>query len=104
MMHKHVFQAVDRTIRDIMGRPDVLFGGKMVVLGGHFRQILPVVPRGNRGQIVSASLKRSTIIWPHVRVYQLHENMQASTLREAGDEQQARELEGGVCCLPSTCR
>jgi hypothetical protein len=93
MMHKHVFQAVDRTLRDIMGRPDVLFGGKVVVLGGDFRQILPVVPRGNRGQIVSASLKRSTIIWPHVRVYQLHENMRVSTLRQAGDEQQAQELE-----------
>ena len=64
MMHKHVFEAVDRTLRDITGRPDVLFGGKVVVLGGDFRQILPVVPRGNRGQIVAASLKRSTIIWP----------------------------------------
>jgi ATP-dependent DNA helicase PIF1 len=50
LMHKHVFQAVDRTLRDIMGRPDVLFGGK-VVLGGDCRQILPVVPRGNRGRL-----------------------------------------------------
>jgi hypothetical protein len=65
MMHKHVFEAVDRTFRDIMGRPDELFGGKVVVLGGDFRQILPVVPRGNRGQIVAASLKQSNIIWPH---------------------------------------
>jgi hypothetical protein len=31
MMHKHVFEAVDKTLRDIMGRPDVLFGGKVVV-------------------------------------------------------------------------
>ncbi len=64
MMHKHVFEAVDKTFRDIMGRPDMLFGGKVVVLGGDFRQILPVVPRGNRGQIVGASLKRSATIWP----------------------------------------
>jgi hypothetical protein len=93
MMHKHVFEAVDRTFRDIMGRPDELFGGKVVVLGGDFRQILPVVPRGNRGQIVAASLKQSNIIWPHVQVFQLHDNMRVNMLRQAGDQQQARELQ-----------
>jgi ATP-dependent DNA helicase PIF1 len=33
-----------------------IFGGKTVVLGGDFRQILPVVPKGGREDIVSASL------------------------------------------------
>ena len=33
------------------------FGGKTVVLGGDFRQVLPVVPNDSRGQIVAASLK-----------------------------------------------
>jgi hypothetical protein len=28
---------------------DMLFGGKVVVMGGDFKQILPVVPRGKRG-------------------------------------------------------
>jgi len=56
-------------------------------------QILPVVPRGNRGQIVAASLKRSNIIWPHVRVFQLHENMRVRSLRQQGDEQLAQQLE-----------
>ncbi|KAH8964332.1 hypothetical protein BDL97_04G060700 [Sphagnum fallax] len=46
---------------------DMLFGNKVVVMGGDFRQILPVVPRGTRGQIVDASLKRSTVLWHRVK-------------------------------------
>eukprot|EP00775_Hariotina_reticulata_P001348 gene1348-biopygen2642 len=81
-----------------MGRPNVLFGGKVVVLGGDFRQILPVVPPGNRGEIVAATLKRSNIIWPHVQMFRLHENMRVSTLRHQGDEQLAQQLEEFICC------
>jgi len=49
MLHKHCFEAVDRAFRDILrtynnGRLDIPFGGKVVVLGGDFRQILPVIP------------------------------------------------------------
>jgi hypothetical protein len=36
-----------------------IFGGKTVVLGGNFWQILPIVPKGGREDIVSASLLRS---------------------------------------------
>jgi hypothetical protein len=66
MAHKHVFEAVNRTLQHVMGvvnpiLKDILFGGKVVVMGGDFRQLLPVVPRGTRGQIVDVSLKRSTI-------------------------------------------
>jgi len=50
MMHKHCFEAVDRTFRDILKKVDsrnkhIPFGGKVVVFGGDFRQILPVMPR-----------------------------------------------------------
>jgi hypothetical protein len=41
---------------------DMFFGGKVVVMGGNFRQILPVVPRGMRGQIMDANLKRSAVL------------------------------------------
>jgi len=54
---------------------DMLFRGKVVVMGGDFRQILPLVPRGTRGQIVDASLKRFVVLWHCVKVRQLHENM-----------------------------
>jgi len=45
-----------------------------VVLGGDFRQILPVIPNGGREDIVSASLPRSHR-WQHVTILRLHINM-----------------------------
>jgi len=73
MAHKHVFEVVNCTLQHVMGAvdpalKDMLFGGKVVVMGGDFRQILLVVPRGTRGQIVDASLKRSAILWHRVKV------------------------------------
>jgi len=54
MAHKHVFEAVNRTLQHVMGvvdptLKDMFFGGKVVVMGGDFRQILLVVPRGMKG-------------------------------------------------------
>ncbi|XP_075096389.1 uncharacterized protein LOC107763668 [Nicotiana tabacum] len=51
MMHRYCFEALDKTLRDILRFKDAsnlhrLFGGKTVVLGGDFRQILPVIPKG----------------------------------------------------------
>jgi ATP-dependent DNA helicase PIF1 len=62
----------------------VLFGGKVVVMGGDFRQILPVIPWGTRGQIMDASLKRSVVLWHRVKVRQLHENMRVQKLLAQG--------------------
>lgn len=62
--HKHVFEAVDRSFRDIMRQEDKNnlnkpFGGKTVLLGGDFRQILPVLPGKGRADIVLASINSS---------------------------------------------
>ncbi|XP_019433843.1 PREDICTED: ATP-dependent DNA helicase PIF1-like [Lupinus angustifolius] len=47
MTHKFCFEALDKSLCDIMGTTNgsILFGGKVVVFGGDFRQILPMVPR-----------------------------------------------------------
>ncbi len=79
MMHHRAFEAVDRTLRDLMQLDDAqatekIFSGKTMVLGGDFRQILPVVPKGGREDIVSASLPRSHL-WQHVTILHLHINM-----------------------------
>ena len=45
MMHRHEFEALDCTLRDIMGQIDpqnrnIPFGKKIIVFGGDFRKIL----------------------------------------------------------------
>jgi hypothetical protein len=72
---------------------DMLFGGKVVVMGGDFRQILLVVPRGTRGRIVDASLKRSAVLWHRVKVRQLHENMRVQRLLAQGGANAAADAQ-----------
>jgi hypothetical protein len=73
MQHKHCMEAVDRTLQDILNnnRP---FGGIVVLWGGDFRQILPVIEKGSREDIVYACIKCSAL-WGHVRMFNLTQNM-----------------------------
>jgi hypothetical protein len=73
MQHKFCVEAVDRMLRDICNNNEC-FGGITVILGGDFRQILPVIPKGVREQIVGASLRRSHL-WSRVQVLLLVHNM-----------------------------
>lgn len=73
MMSKDCFETLDRTMRDIL-KCDMPFGGKVVVFGGDFRQILPIVPDGGRAEIVLAALN-SSVLWSHVKVLRLTRNM-----------------------------
>ncbi|CAN0837884.1 ATP-dependent DNA helicase PIF1 [Linum grandiflorum] len=83
MVHRLSFEAVDRTICDLMNTPQSgpgykPFGGKIVLLGGDFRQTLPVVPNGLRGDNLSACLTRS-YLWSHCKLLRLHTNMRLNT-------------------------
>ena len=73
MQHRFCIDAVDRTLREILGR-NLPFGGINVLFGGDFRQTLPVVPKGSREQIVGASIRQSSF-WPRVQLYHLKVNM-----------------------------
>uniref|UniRef100_A0A453JKG8 ATP-dependent DNA helicase n=1 Tax=Aegilops tauschii subsp. strangulata TaxID=200361 RepID=A0A453JKG8_AEGTS len=48
MTKRQAVEALDNSMRDVMSRPDLPFGGKTVVFGGDFRQVLPVVRKGSR--------------------------------------------------------
>ncbi|KAL7601903.1 hypothetical protein Lser_V15G26956 [Lactuca serriola] len=79
MVHKHAFEALDRTLKDILKcvnptNSNIPFGGKVIVFGGDFRQILPVVPGGSRQNIVNASLS-SSYLWQQCKVHKLTKNM-----------------------------
>ncbi len=91
MQHKHTFEAVDRTFQDLTGL-DRPFGGVVVVMGGDFRQVLPVIPKGSRAQIVQASLNRS-ILWNDIQLMRLHQNMRVQTMLNTGDVANATQQE-----------
>ncbi|KAG2787059.1 hypothetical protein Pcac1_g3814 [Phytophthora cactorum] len=88
MTHRHAFEAVDRSLRDLMDNDDEPFGGKVFVLSGDFRQILPVVVRGTPAQTIDACLKSSTL-WPKFQQLHLTENMRVMSVQ---NESTATEL------------
>ncbi|GJR46868.1 ATP-dependent DNA helicase PIF1-like protein [Tanacetum coccineum] len=53
MTQKFAFEELDKTISDILGYPTPENRNK-IQLGGDFRQILPVIPKGKRADIVQA--------------------------------------------------
>ena len=78
MMHKHVYEYLDRVLRDVT-RVDALFGGKVVVLGGDLQQITTVTPKGSRAQVCVASLKRA-YFWPVMKKMELNINVRGAEL------------------------
>jgi len=70
-------------LRDVLksrnnGRTYIPFGGKVVVLGGDFGQILPVIPKGTREEVVQVTINSSKL-WNFVEVLTLTKNMRLST-------------------------
>ena len=88
MMHKYAFEALDRSFRDIL-KIDLPFGNKIIVFGGDFRQILPVIRKGSRNDIVNSSLKRS-YLWSHVFQLKLTINMRVKQADSCNIEEQKK--------------
>ncbi|KAF1859004.1 hypothetical protein Lal_00000827 [Lupinus albus] len=69
MAHKFCFEALDRSLADIMGttsNESILFGGNVVVFGG--------VPRGCRSDIVHTTIN-SSYLWHRWKILTLSKNM-----------------------------
>ena len=81
MLDGWMLEAMDRTLRDILRKPDDPFGGKTLVLAGDFRQCLPVVPGATRAGTVKHCINQSEL-WGLFTVLKLTENMR---VKASGD-------------------
>nr|XP_027082644.1 ATP-dependent DNA helicase PIF1-like [Coffea arabica] len=75
MAKRSSIEKFDEALKDIMNK-DAIFGGKIIVFGGDFRQTLPVITKGCKEEIVNASLVKSPI-WPYLIKLKLSQNMRA---------------------------
>ena len=62
MAHRENIEALNMLLRDLC-LPNVPFGGKIVVLGGDFRQTMPVVPKKTQQEVIEYRLVCSPL-WP----------------------------------------
>ncbi|XP_012833445.1 PREDICTED: uncharacterized protein LOC105954317 [Erythranthe guttata] len=90
MMHRYCFEALDKTLRSITHVPKP-FGGKVVVLGGDFRQILPVVLKASRQDIVHATINSSQL-WEECKVLKLHTNMRLQSSSNTSEVEEVKEF------------
>ncbi|KAL3372898.1 hypothetical protein AABB24_005097 [Solanum stoloniferum] len=74
---KKLIETLDSFLKDIMDTY-MLFGGKVIVFGGDFRQILPVIQNDKKEEFINESLLNSNI-WNQLENYQLVQNMRVRT-------------------------
>ncbi|XP_025647859.1 uncharacterized protein [Arachis hypogaea] len=89
MLSKYCYEALDKSLKDILRfepsfNTDIPFGGKVVVLGGDFRHILPVIPMGSRQDIVQASIS-SSYLWQFCTILKLSKNMRLTAGGDSTD-------------------
>ena len=77
MTKRQAVETLDRSLQDVTSCSSP-FGGKVMVFGGDFRQVLPMVMHGTRAQITDATLLRS-YLWENIRKIRLTRNMRAQT-------------------------
>ena len=92
MTPKFALNAVDALFRSVLKKPDVPFGGMVMLLGGDFRQCLPIVPHGRRVDVIESTIQMCPT-WSSFQILRLTKNMRTATdsqeyadwLRKLGD-------------------
>ncbi|KAL0369051.1 UNVERIFIED_CONTAM: hypothetical protein Scaly_1124000 [Sesamum calycinum] len=101
MAKRWAIENIDKLLKDVMGN-DQDFGGKVVVFGGDFRQVSPVVPKATIHQTISKSLVRS-YLWTRMKKFRLTINMRAKNdtefskfLLRVGNGEEPTDTEGNI--------
>nr|GEZ25682.1 DNA helicase [Tanacetum cinerariifolium] len=95
------FKALDRSLKDICNKPDTSFGSKSIMLGGDFRQTLPVKKKASKLEIIDASITSSDL-WPTFKTYTLMQNMRLRDPDETDNEDTcAVQMPTELCILDS---
>ncbi|KAL7598612.1 hypothetical protein Lser_V15G26560 [Lactuca serriola] len=74
MSDRRCFEYLDQSLRDVLDCDQQPFEGILMLLGGDFRQTLPVLPNSTRSEIIALTL-RSSYLWPYFIIHILHTNM-----------------------------
>lgn len=75
MAKKENVESLDLLLQDLCDNTEI-FGGKVIVFGGDFRQVLPVLPHRTQHEAVCASLVTS-YLWPKLTKFRLTHNIRA---------------------------
>jgi len=90
------FEAYDITLRDLMRmvheeNSKKQFGGKVVVLGGDFRQILSVVKKASRYDVLKSTIN-SSHLWLSCQVLKLYQNMRLNHAKSNESAENIKEF------------
>ncbi|XP_028757288.1 uncharacterized protein LOC114716448 [Neltuma alba] len=88
MVQRYCIEAFDHSLKDLI-HSNLPFRAKCIIMGGDFRQILPVVPKGSRASVVNACIC-SSYLWSSCTIFTLTKNMRLTTL---GSEEDKKKLE-----------
>ena len=76
MASKTLFESFDKTLRDLCDN-DSLFGNKILLLSGDFRQTLPIIKFAKKEEIINSCIKFS-YFWNDIKLFRLSKNLRLS--------------------------
>jgi hypothetical protein len=91
MVPKHALDIIDRKLRELMNI-DLPFGGKIMIVAGDFRQVLPIERRAGRGDLINLSVTKSSL-WNFFKIFKLIENKRAAQEEKKDEEEKKGEEE-----------
>jgi hypothetical protein len=91
MVPKFAMEIIDRKLKELMGN-NLPFGGKIMIIGGDFRQILPVQKKAGRIQLINLSIQKS-YLWKNFECFHLTENKRAIQYNNDNNEQMIEQMD-----------